>query len=161
MLLPRPATESSSPPDPRLEHHSEPSISTAMLPPASDTNGYVASLNAHDINIIEEEAGEKQNGTVNLNVAWDCAKHPPPKKTTEVAGQSLYIPPKFVCAPTREHNKMKKFKEKADRLDALTQDIKKAMTKKKFVGGKLSKRNLGSVMAIFASLTVGPCEVCA
>jgi hypothetical protein len=57
-----------------------------MLPPASNANGCVASLNVHDVNTIEDEAGEKQNGAVNLNVAWDSAKHPPPKKTTDVAG---------------------------------------------------------------------------
>jgi hypothetical protein len=158
---------------PRLEDPHSAAGETAGLPsgkPPSNDNGYAPSVShfdsnsnqptstdTHDVHIIEEEAGEKQKGdTVNLNIAWDCAKHPLPKKTTDVAGQSFYIPPKYVCIPKSEYTKLQKLQKKADRFDAILDALKK----KKFVGDTLSKRQLGSVMAIFASLTLVPCEVC-
>jgi hypothetical protein len=122
----------------------------------SATNGNVPSLNTHDVHIIEEDAGEEQNGgTVNLNISWDCAKHSLPKKTTDVAGQSLYIPPKYVCIPKSEYTKLQNLQKKADSFDA----ILGALKKKRFVGDTFSKRQLGSVMSIFASPIVLPSQV--
>ena len=157
MLYLRPTIDSHTPLDSRLDHHSQArNLSTDMFSP-SETNGYAPSLNTRDVHIIEGEAVDKQNkGTVNLNIVWDCAKHPLPKKTIDVAGQSLYIPPKYVCIPKSQHTKLQKYEKKAERFDAILDALKK----KKFTGDTLSKRQLGSVMAIFASLTLVPCEVC-
>ena len=96
-----------------------------MCPP-SKTNGYAPSLNTHDVHNTEREAGDKQKeGTVNLNIVWDCAKHPLPKKTIDVAGQSLYIPPKYVCIPKSQHTKLQKYEKKAERFDAILDALKK------------------------------------